>query len=111
MSNLNSIKKALESVSRKEAQLGTFRQLIRNVEGREGKKALFSGDVNVWDSTGNTKVNLSNTILEMLLSKNAVIENAELCIAKLEVEIGDLNALLDAFGKVMEPILKEQEQC
>ena len=111
MSNLNSIKKALESVERKNKEINTLRLLIRNAVSQGSGRGLFSGDVNVWDGNGNQKVNLSETILEMLFSKETVIESAGYCINRLEVELGDLNVLLDAFGKVMEPILKEQEQC
>lgn len=111
MSNLNSIKKALESVERKKREINTLCMLVKNVESRGEGRSLFSGDVNVWDSTGNQKVNLSGDILEMMFSKESVIDSAGSCINKLEVELNDLNALLGAFDKVMEPILKEQKQC
>jgi prefoldin subunit 5 len=111
MSNLGSIQKALESVERKKKEVNTLRHLVRNVESQGNERALFSGDVNVWDGIGNQKVQLSQTILEMLLSKKAVINSANACIEKLEAELADLNVLLGAFSKVMEPILKEQEQC
>ncbi len=111
MSNLNSIQKALESAKRKDGQIKTLKRLVSNVESKTVDRSLFSGEVYVYDGNGNERVLLSASMLEFLLPKELAVAHANAKIKKLETELNDLNVLLDAFDKVMEPILKEQKQC
>lgn len=111
MSNLNSIQKALESVKRKDEQIKTLKRLVSNIESKSDDRSLFTNDVYVYNGNGNERVLLSASMLEILLPKELAVINASAQIKKLEAELSDLNALLEAFDKVMEPILKEQDQC
>ena len=108
MSNLNSIQKALESAKRKAEQIKTLERLVSNIESKTVDSSLFTGDVYVYNGSGNERVLLSASMLEILLPKELAAANANAKIKKLEVELNDLNVLLDAFDKVMEPILEEQ---
>ena len=108
MSSLNSIQKALESVKRKDEQIKTLKRLVSNIESKTVDGSLFYGDVYVYNGNGDERVLLSASMLEILLPKELAAANANQRIKKLETELNDLNVLLGAFDKVVEPILKEQ---
>jgi hypothetical protein len=112
MTSLKPIQKALESVKRKENQIDRLRNFKKNVSSRSaGDKSLYAEALVVWDSTGNNKSSLPSEIIEMMFPAGDAVIRADACIEKLEAELADLNVLLGAFSKVMDPILKEQEQC
>ena len=108
MSNLNSIQKALDSVKKKNEQINTLKRVISNVESQSVDRNLFAGDVYIYNGNGNERVALNRDMLGLLFSKELTIANAKLRVEKLSSELIELKSLLDAFGKVMEPILKEQ---
>ena len=108
MSNLNSIQKALDAVKKKNEQINTLKRVISNVESQSVDRNLFTGDVYIYDGNGTERVALNRAMLGLLFSKELTIANAKLRVEKLSSELIELKSLLDAFGKVMEPILKEQ---
>lgn len=111
MSNLNSIQKAIVEAQRKAAQVEKLKCLVSNVESRKSTQQLFKGEVRIYTGSGDCPVLLGGETLDTLFPSHVVVVNANAQIKKLEAELSDLNALLEAFDKVMEPILKEQEQC
>lgn len=111
MSNLNSIQKALDSVKKKSEEINTLKRTVSNIENKGNDDSLFCGDVYIYGGHSCERVQLNRQMLESLFSKELVVTNANQRIEKLSAELIELKSLLDAFGKAMEPILKEQKQC
>jgi hypothetical protein len=107
MTDLKPIKKALDSVNRKKEQIDRLRQFKKNVSShRSEDRCLYSESLVVWDGTGNNKSSLPSDVIEMMLPASDAITRANYCIEQLEAELADLNALLGAFRKLMQQILK-----
>ena len=103
--------KALKILDSKKENLERLNSVIRNINSQKEGAPISNTHLMICDVYGRVPAYVTGSMLAELVPAEMVLRNAASAVKVLEEQINELTVMLNNFGKAMEPILKEQDQC